>query len=138
MTLITEILESGVIIHNTELQKKSQRTLQQGLPYNDVEGAIAFIQHHTHELVSLVGAKVYKKYSFHRGFQSDRQPGSTIKPLLVYAPYIERTGASLNSKIDGSSFCTDDYCPQNYGGVIVGAVSLKNTFIWSYNPPHPH
>lgn len=133
---VTEVLESGIIIHtalDTALQEKSQRTLQQGLPYRDVEGAIAVIQHHTHELVSLIGAKAYKKYSFHRGFQSYRQPGSTIKPLLVYAPYIERTGAPINSKIDGSAFCSNGYCPQNYGGISVGVVPIKKAFIWSYN-----
>ncbi len=135
---VKEVLESGVIIHtalDTELQNKSQRSLQQGLPYHDIEGAIVVIQHHTHELVSLVGAKVYKKYSFHRGFQSYRQPGSTIKPLLVYAPYIERTGASVNSNIDGSAFCANGYCPKNYGGVTVGSVSIKEAFIRSYNTP---
>ena len=135
---VTEVLDSGVIIHtalDTTLQEKSQRALQQGLPYRDVEGAIAVIQHHTHELVSLIGAKAYNKYSFHRGFQSYRQPGSTIKPLLVYAPYIELTGASLTSKIDGSAFCSNGYCPQNYGGISVGSVPIKSAFMWSYNTP---
>ncbi|MGN1386151.1 MAG: hypothetical protein ACI4XS_06080 [Bacillus sp. (in: firmicutes)] len=58
---VTEVLESGVIIHtalDTKLQTKAQTVLQQGLPYRDIEGAIAVIQHHTHELVSLIGAKV--------------------------------------------------------------------------------
>lgn len=135
---VTEVLESGVIIHtalDTKLQTKAQTALQQGLPYRDIEGAIAVIQHHTHELVSLIGAKVYKKYTFHRGFQNYRQPGSTIKPLLVYAPYLERTGTSLKSTVDGSAFCSNSYCPHNYEGASIGTVSLKQAFIWSYNTP---
>ncbi|MBD3109023.1 penicillin-binding protein [Bacillus sp. AGMB 02131] len=133
---VTEVLESGVIIHtalDSALQNKAQNALQQGLPYRDIEGAVAVIQHHTHELVSLLGAKTYKKYSFHRGFQSYRQPGSAIKPLLVYAPYLERTGASLNSTVNGAAFCSGDYCPQNYGGASIGNISLKKAFIHSYN-----
>lgn len=47
------------------------------------------IQHHTHELVSLIGGKDYKKNSFNRAYQSYRQPGSAIKPLLDYAPYLK-------------------------------------------------
>jgi len=135
---VKEVLEAGVIIHtaiDTELQNKAKESLQQGLPFKEIEGAIVVIQHHTHELVSLIGAKDYKKYSFHRGFQSFRQPGSTIKPLLVYAPYIEQTSASLTDKIDASAFCSNGYCPQNYGGAKYGLVSLKSAFMWSYNTP---
>lgn len=55
------------------------------IPSEDIE-AVVVIQHNTHELVSLTGVKDYKKYSFHRSFQTFRQPGSTIKPLLVYSP----------------------------------------------------
>lgn len=57
------------------------------------------IQHHTHELVSLIGGKDYKKNSFNRAYQSYRQPGSAIKPLLDYAPYLEETDADTISSL---------------------------------------
>ena len=93
------------------------------------------IQHHTHELVSLIGGKNYKKNSFNRAYQSYRQPGSAIKPLLVYAPYIEETGASITSQVSGANYCKNGYCPENYGGASYGMVSLKRAFARSYNTP---
>ncbi|MEH6940700.1 transglycosylase domain-containing protein [Bacillus sp. JJ722] len=135
---VKELLESGVTIHtslNQQLQKQVQQSMKNYIPYQDIESSVVVIQHHTHELVSLTGAKDYKKYSFHRAYQSFRQPGSAIKPLLVYGPYIDTTGASLYEKVDGSSFCKDGYCPGNAGNGSYGNVSLKQAFSRSYNTP---
>ena len=135
---ITQLLNSGVTIHtalNPELQVASQKALNRELASTDIEGASVVIQHHTHELVSLIGGKNYKKNSFNRAYQSYRQPGSTIKPLLVYAPYIEETGAGLSSQVSGASYCKNGYCPENYGGTSYGMVSLQRAFARSYNTP---
>lgn len=56
-------------------------------------------------------------------------------PLLDYAPYIEKTGATPHSKIDASKFCSADYCPQNYNNRTYGTVTLETAFKYSYNTP---
>ncbi len=135
---ITHLLNSGVTIHtalNPELQVASQKALNREIASTDIEGASVVIQHHTHELVSLIGGKNYKKNSFNRAYQSYRQPGSTIKPLLVYAPYIEETDAGISSQVSGASYCKNGYCPENYGGASYGMVSLQRAFARSYNTP---
>ncbi len=135
---VTKLLQSGVTIHTAldkSLQDKVKRTIENELTYPNVQGAAVVIQHHTHELVSLIGGKHYKKYTFNRAFQSFRQPGSAIKPLLVYAPYLDRTGADLNDRVNAGAFCHKGYCPQNYGGAVYGQVTLKRAFAHSYNTP---
>ena len=135
---VTQLLNSGVTIHtalNPRLQTAAKKALEGGITSASTEGAAVVIQHHTHELVSLIGGKHYKKNSFNRAYQSYRQPGSTIKPLLDYAPYIEETGASITSQVSGASYCKNGYCPQNYGGAIYGMVSLSRAFARSYNTP---
>ena len=107
--------------------------MQHNIPYPDIEGSTVVIQHNTHELVSLTGAKDNKKNSFHRGFQSFRQPGSAIKHLLVYGPYIDRNNAAIDEQIDSSAFCKNGYCPRNYGNGNYGNVKLKTAFAKSYN-----
>ncbi|WHX90968.1 hypothetical protein [Peribacillus simplex] len=90
---VKKLLNSGVTIHtalDTKLQTQSKTAVQSKLGVNDIEGALVVIQHHTHELVSLIGGKNYKKNSFNRAYQSYRQPGSAIKPLLDYAPHLEK------------------------------------------------
>ncbi|WP_108670700.1 transglycosylase domain-containing protein [Peribacillus acanthi] len=135
---VKDLLESGVIINtalDTELQLQAKRSMENELSATGVQGVAVVIQHHTRELVSLTGGKYYKKYSFHRGFQSFRQPGSAIKPLLVYAPYIDQTDASLNESIDASNFCEKGYCPNNYGRAIYHHVTLEKAFAKSINTP---
>ncbi|MFS0780352.1 transglycosylase domain-containing protein [Bacillus sp. 1P06AnD] len=135
---VNQLLASGITIYTSldrKIQQLAQTSLQTYLPEKDVEGATAVILHTTHELVSLTGAKEYKKYSFHRGFQSYRQPGSAIKPLLDYGPYLDVTGASINKKVNAGPFCSKSYCPQNYNNGIYGYVSIKSAFAHSYNTP---
>lgn len=135
---VTKLLKSGVTIHtalDTNLQTMAKSAMQSKIGFNDIEGASVVIQHHTHQLVSLIGGKDYKKNSFNRAYQSYRQPGSAIKPLLDYAPYIEETGADINQLVSGASYCSNNYCPQNYNGTNYGMVSLKTAFSKSYNTP---
>ncbi|CAM3462660.1 transglycosylase domain-containing protein [Aeromicrobium ponti] len=133
---IASLMGQGIIIEtalNPALQEKAKSSLEKRLPYKDVEGAAAVIDNASHEIAAIAGGKNYKKYDFNRAFQAYRQPGSAIKPLLVYAPYIERTNASLQDQVDAGTFCKDGYCPQNYGGARYGMVSLERAFIHSYN-----
>lgn len=135
---VEKLLNSGVTIHtalDTKLQTQSKTAVQSKIGVNDIEGALVVIQHHTHELVSLIGGKDYKKNSFNRAYQSYRQPGSAIKPLLDYAPYIEETGADINQLVSGASYCSNSYCPKNYSGDSYGMVSLRTAFAQSYNTP---
>ncbi|MFD6209635.1 transglycosylase domain-containing protein [Peribacillus sp. NPDC060253] len=135
---VEKLLNSGVTIHtalDTKLQTQSKTAVQSKIGVNDIEGAIVVIQHHTHELVSLIGGKDYKKNSFNRAYQSFRQPGSAIKPLLDYAPYIEETDADINQLVSGASYCSNSYCPKNYSGDSYGMVTLRSAFAQSYNTP---
>ncbi|WP_163098809.1 transglycosylase domain-containing protein [Peribacillus alkalitolerans] len=135
---VKELLESGIIINTAldkDLQLQAKRAIDNELSTTGIQGVAVVIQHHTHELVSLTGGKYYKKYSFHRGFQSFRQPGSAIKPLLVYAPYIDQTNASLDETIDSRNFCEKGYCPDNYDGATYDSVTLEKAFAKSINTP---
>lgn len=135
---VKELLNSGLTIHtalDTKLQTQSKTAVQSKISFNDIEGALVVIQHHTHELVSLIGGKDYKKNSFNRAYQSYRQPGSAIKPPLDYAPYLEETDAGINQLVSGASYCSNSHCPKNYSGVSYGIVTLRTAFAQSYNTP---
>ncbi|MFB4166252.1 hypothetical protein ACE1TI_21305 [Alteribacillus sp. JSM 102045] len=74
------------------------------------------------------GGKDYEKYDFQRAFQAYRQPGSTIKPLFVFGPYIDQTQANLQSQISTDRFCRNGYCPANAGGGFYGNTTIENAF----------
>jgi penicillin-binding protein 4 len=133
-----ELLGSGITIHtglDVELQKRTASAVADHLPYQDIQGAAAVVNHETGLIVALAGGKNYHSGEFNRAFQAFRQPGSSIKPLLVYAPYLERSGSTINSKINAGSICVKGYCPKNYGGSNYGTVPLERAFTHSYNTP---
>ncbi|MCH1625500.1 transglycosylase domain-containing protein [Ferdinandcohnia quinoae] len=135
---VKSVLTSGVIIETAldpTIQNAAVQSVKTRLPYHDIQGAAAVIDHTSNQLVAIVGGKDYQKYSFHRGYQAFRQPGSSIKPLLVYAPYFDKTGASVSKMINANNFCKNGYCPKNYGGGQYGYVSLKTALKNSYNTP---
>ncbi|MFS0602315.1 hypothetical protein [Peribacillus frigoritolerans] len=57
---VKKLLNSVVTIHtalDTKLQTQSKTAVQSKIGVNAIEGALVVIQHHTHELVSLIGGK---------------------------------------------------------------------------------
>uniref|UniRef100_A0A1S2L531 Penicillin-binding protein n=2 Tax=Anaerobacillus isosaccharinicus TaxID=1532552 RepID=A0A1S2L531_9BACI len=135
---VEEILASGVSIY-TSLQPEKQsliyETIEKHLPEEHIQGVAVIIDHKMQQLVAISGGKNYEKFNFQRGFQAFRQPGSSIKPLLVFAPYLAETNASISKTISAASFCKNGYCPQNYGGAIYGNVQIETALKHSFNTP---
>ncbi len=131
-----QLFKSGVVVETAldpELQKEAVRALNNRLPYNDVEGSVVIVDHVSKEIVSMVGGKNVGLEEFNRAHQAKRQPGSSIKPLLVYGPYVDVYGAKPHSLISAASICEGNYCPNNYGGASYGTVSLKKAMASSIN-----
>ena len=58
----------------------------------DLQGAVTCIDNDTGKVTAIVGGRTLSGntvYSLNRAYQSFRQPGSSIKPLIVYAPALE-------------------------------------------------
>lgn len=64
-----------------------------------------------------------------------RQPGSTIKPILVYAPAIEEKQISPYTKIEDEKIDFNGYSPENYDKKYHGYVSVEDSIKQSYNVP---
>lgn len=78
---LQSILDETLADYNNEVDDAGIYTLQ---------GAMTVIDNQTHKVVALVGGRSIesesKVYSFNRAYQAYRQPGSSIKPLVVYTP----------------------------------------------------
>lgn len=64
-----------------------------------------------------------------------RQPGSTIKPLLVYAPAIENKIIHTFTKISDEKVDYNGYSPENYDKKYHGQVTVAQSVANSYNIP---
>lgn len=64
-----------------------------------------------------------------------RQPGSTIKPILVYAPAIEEKKIHAFTKINDEKIDFNGYSPKNYDGKYRGRVTVAESISKSLNVP---
>ena len=101
--------------------------------YN-LQGASTCIDNSTGRVVAIVGGRTQREiegYSLNRAYQSARQPGSTIKPLIVYTPQLER-GYTPSTRVDDTDF-EDSKMPENSGRSYSGMISLAQAVAASKN-----
>lgn len=133
---LNKLAETGFIIHTAldpQKQEMDERNINAILSVKDLQASAVVIENSTREIVSIYAGKNYKKYDFHRAYQGTRQPGSSFKPLLVYAPLFENTNYTPRSIVSGGKYCIGNFCPQNFGGAIYGNVSVSTAFRNSLN-----
>ncbi|MCM3745468.1 penicillin-binding protein [Sporosarcina luteola] len=114
-------------------QKHNETYLSSLLKMKNLQAGAAVIENNKREIVSIYGGKGFRKGDFNRSYQAVRQPGSAIKPLLVYAPYLESGPFNENTPIDSSNICIGSYCPTNIGGYTFGMTTVKEAFQHSHN-----
>ena len=97
---------------NLKAQKKLQKIFDKELAFNtevdestgiyQFQGAMTVIDNETGKVVAMIGGRsqdeLQQTYSLNRGFQSFKQPGSSIKPLVIYTPALEE-GYDANSTL---------------------------------------
>lgn len=141
------LLNNGYRIY-TSIDLKMQKKLQQSINQNlsafrekssngtyKMQGAAVCIDNKTGRVAAIVGGRSQKTegLSLNRAYQSYRQPGSSIKPLIVYTPALER-GYTASSTINDHKFSGG---PSNSNGSYYGYVSMRfavehslNTVAW--------
>lgn len=70
-----------------------------------------------------------------RAVDMERQPGSLIKPLLVYAPAVELYGYSAATVLKDERKSFGDYSPRNSDDKYFGNVTLREAVARSLNVP---
>ncbi len=129
---------------NPEKQQLLQQAVDEGLAEYDelqengvyaLQGSAVCIDNETGYVVAEVGGRQQdsEDYTLNRAFQSPRQPGSSIKPLVVYTPAFER-GYYPDTLVVDEKFPGG---PRNSGSVYSGEIDLryaisvsKNTVAW--------
>ena len=101
------------------------------------QAAMVIIDHQTGQVVSCVGGLGEKDTArgLNRATQSTRQTGSSIKPLAVLAPGIDKkkfTAATIYADVE-TTF-EGDYSPVNYDGYL-GEITVRRAVESSQNIP---
>lgn len=101
------------------------------------QSAMVISDPYTGEIKGIVGGRGKKDLNrgLNRATQSKRQPGSSIKPLAVYAPALDQGIITQSTTIDDSPINIDGWKPKNSGGGTRGYTSVKTAVTYSYNIP---
>ncbi|NMO97087.1 transglycosylase domain-containing protein [Paenibacillus lemnae] len=100
-----------------------------------VQGSMVIMNQHNGGIVAISGGREYQRGGFNRAFDSKRQPGSALKPIVVYAPALESDpDLSKDSRITNEKQCFGKYCPNNLHGYSQ-SVSMAEAIQRSENIP---
>lgn len=102
---------------------------------NGAQSAMVVIDPYTGGIKGLVGGIGEKKENLilNRASQTLRQPGSTIKPISVYAPAIENGVINAADIYSDKPLTYGDWKPQNYDRKFRGSVSVRYALKESLN-----
>ncbi len=134
-----DLYVSGYRIY-TSIDLNKQKLLQQAIDESlsgfteknedgvyKMQAASVCIDNDTGRVVAIVGGRGQDlgDFTLNRAYQSFRQPGSTIKPLIVYTPAFERDYTPASIVWD--KYSSDG--PKNSDGRYLGKINLQ-TAVW--------
>ncbi len=139
-----DIMNKGYKIYTT-LNQKDQENLQNDYEkgslfgnQSEAQAATVVLNAKTGGVRAVVGGRetTHTYRGFNRANQSQLQPGSIIKPLVVYTPALVN-GYSINTELPNKkmSFGTNNYSPNNALNVETGNVKMYEALEHSYNIP---
>jgi penicillin-binding protein len=116
------------------VMKKNNETGKMEEKVEPLQTGGILIENNTGRIISFVGGREYNQEAqFNHATRAKRPVGSTIKPLLDYAPSMEKGLLQPGSPI--ADIETSSYVTGNYGGGSYGIVSVRTALANSYNRP---
>ncbi|CAN7575778.1 PBP1A family penicillin-binding protein [Paenibacillus sp. LjRoot153] len=137
-----ELLTKGYRIYTT-MNIKAQQTIEQtyatpsffqkdAADGQKIQSSMVILDNKTGGIMGLIGGRDYKTKGFSRVY-SKRQPGSSFKPIAVYAPALDSGKYTPYSLLDDTQTSFGSYTPQNYDRQTHGQVTMFEAVKKSYN-----
>ena len=143
---VDELIKGGYKIY-TEMDESIQQLCEdafdqtQLFPDNNQDGtvpqaALVIIDSKTKGVRAIIGGRSYNtRRGYDRAQSLRRQPGSAIKPVLVYAPALHSAKFLPASMFDDSPKSFGNYTPSNYKDLYYGEVTMRQAITDSLNIP---
>ncbi len=104
-------------------------------PKQHVEAGMVVIDPKTGGVAAMMGGREYVHKGFSHATDMRRQPGSSFKPLAVYAPALETGEWNADSLLPNNKQDFNGYRPSNWNGQYSDHVSLQYAVEQSLNIP---
>ncbi|MFC0473673.1 transglycosylase domain-containing protein [Halalkalibacter kiskunsagensis] len=136
-----EVLTGGyqiVVPINKQIQEISYEKLQENHYFPsgnaDAEAAFVLLDVNTGGVLAVQGGREYVRRGINR-VNVGRQPGSTIKPLAVYAPALELEHYHPYSPLVDELLDYNGYTPRNFNHQYSGKTTMYDALTHSANAP---
>ncbi len=141
-----ELLSSGYRIYTTldqDIQKQLETLYLDSSAFppdasdgEQCQSAFCVLDSQSGEIRAIVGGRVYEtRRGLNRALDIRRQPGSAIKPVIVYAPAMEKMGLSPSTLVLDEKEDFNGYIPKNFSDNYAGWVTLREALAKSLNLP---
>lgn len=113
---------------------KKDSLFQKDGPKQKMQGAMVIIDHRSGAIVGMVGGRGYKSKDMNRAVRP-RAPGSSFKPITVYAPAMELDFDKWNpnSMLKDEKMSFNGYSPSNWDNIYLGQISMMQALQKSAN-----
>ncbi len=101
---------------------------------NGAQGAFLLMDNRTGGIKVAIGGRKYVPRGFNRIF-AKRQPGSVLKPLIVYAPALETKKYNPYSLLTNDKASFEGYEPRNYNRQYTKEMTMYDAILDSANVP---
>ncbi|MFS8612378.1 MAG: PBP1A family penicillin-binding protein [Planifilum fulgidum] len=132
-------LTSGAYKIYTGLIPSAQKTLENTLKndpllkaHSGLDAGATIIDPKNGEIVAVGGGRNYLSGYLNRALLP-KQPGSSIKPISVYAPAVEEKGYTEYTRVLDAPITVNGWSPQNYSRTYSGWVPLRTVAAKSLN-----
>ncbi len=147
----SDIYRNGYKIYTT-MNNQAQTTVEdlfmnpenfpEDMNEKQIQSAMVILDHATGEIQAMMGAREYlSQRGFNRAASTEmnRQPGSALKPVVVYGPALEYGAMSPGTVIDDTPVTIQTeqgpYEPTNYDGRYRGLITMREAVRNSVNVP---
>ena len=100
-----------------------------------MQAATAVINNKNGSLCAMIGGREHEGMRVYNRAKARRQPGSCIKPVLVYAPAFENKSITAATMLDDYRKDFNGYSPTNFKEVYYGKVTVRKALSLSLNVP---
>ncbi len=137
---VEELLNGGYSVYtslDSELQENVQQLFSDNENFHDnkVQAATVVIDNFTGEISAIMGGREHNGMRIYNRITARRQPGSVIKPILVYGPAFENKSITASTVINDYRKDFSGYKPTNFKDVYYGNVTVRKALSLSLNVP---
>ncbi len=139
-----KVYKQGLIVHttlDTDIQANAEKVMADDRNFPPAsskakpQGAVVVLDPQNGQIRALVGGREHtNKLGWNRAtHKPGRQPGSSFKPIIDYAPAIELKGMGPASVIDDAPIKYGKYEPHNDSRSFRGLITLRTAITYSVN-----